>query len=112
RRTPKASASIPVNRRRRTAQWKWPTSMDLAAATAGAGRRLRAKRNTSLAAGDTVRVRSHASGISKTAAEGRDARMSELVDALSFAFGMFWEVLWALVLGFVVSGVGQARVSK
>src|SRR5437870_11104297 len=38
--------------------------------------------------------------------------MSELVDALSFAFGMFWEVLWALVLGFALSGVVQAVVSK
>src|SRR6184192_4500591 len=38
--------------------------------------------------------------------------MSELVDALSFAFGMFWEVLWALVLGFGLSGVVQAVVSK
>ncbi len=23
----------------------------------------------------------------------------ELVEALSFAFGMFWEILWALILG-------------
>jgi uncharacterized membrane protein YraQ (UPF0718 family) len=38
--------------------------------------------------------------------------MSELADALSFAFGMFWEVLWALVLGFALSGVVQAVVSK
>lgn len=37
---------------------------------------------------------------------------SELVDALSFAFGMFWEILWALVLGFALSGVVQAVVSK
>jgi uncharacterized protein len=36
----------------------------------------------------------------------------ELVDALSFAFGMFWEILWALVLGFALSGVVQAVVSK
>src|SRR5947209_4083696 len=36
----------------------------------------------------------------------------ELVDALSFAFGMFWEVLRALILGFALSGVGQAVVSK
>ena len=38
--------------------------------------------------------------------------MSELADALSFAFGMFWEVLWALILGFALSGVVQAVVSK
>ena len=37
---------------------------------------------------------------------------SELVDALSFAFGMFWEILWALILGFALSGVVQAVVSK
>jgi uncharacterized membrane protein YraQ (UPF0718 family) len=37
---------------------------------------------------------------------------SSLVDALSFAFGMFWEILWALVLGFAASAVVQALVSK
>jgi hypothetical protein len=26
--------------------------------------------------------------------------VGELVQALSFAFGMFWEILWALILGF------------
>src|SRR5437763_11123004 len=36
----------------------------------------------------------------------------KLGDALSFAFGMFWEILWALVLGFALSGVVQAVVSK
>jgi uncharacterized protein len=36
----------------------------------------------------------------------------ELVDALSFAFGMFWEILWALILGFTLSAVIQAVVSK
>jgi uncharacterized membrane protein YraQ (UPF0718 family) len=36
----------------------------------------------------------------------------ELVDALSFAFGMFWEILWALILGFGLSAVVQAVVSK
>src|SRR2546421_7779979 len=35
-----------------------------------------------------------------------------LVDALSFAFGMFWEILWALILGFALSGAVQAVVSK
>jgi uncharacterized membrane protein YraQ (UPF0718 family) len=34
------------------------------------------------------------------------------VDALSFAFGMFWEILWALILGFTLSGIVQAVVSK
>src|SRR5438105_11275385 len=34
-----------------------------------------------------------------------------LVDALSTAFSMFWEVLWPLVLGFALSGVVQAVVS-
>jgi uncharacterized protein len=37
---------------------------------------------------------------------------SELVDALSFAFGMLWEILWALILGFALSGIVQAVVSK
>jgi hypothetical protein len=36
----------------------------------------------------------------------------ELVQALSFAFGMFWEVLWALILGFALSAAVQAVVSK
>lgn len=36
----------------------------------------------------------------------------ELVQALSFAFGMFWEILWALILGFAISGAVQAVVSK
>ena len=36
----------------------------------------------------------------------------ELAQALSFAFGMFWEILWALVLGFALSGAVQALVSK
>ncbi len=35
-----------------------------------------------------------------------------LVDALSFAFGMFWEILWALILGFVLSATVQAVVTK
>jgi len=33
-------------------------------------------------------------------------------DALRFAFGMTWEVLWALILGFALSGAVQAVVSK
>src|SRR5947199_4671921 len=37
---------------------------------------------------------------------------SELLQALSFAFGMLWEILWALILGFALSGVVQAVVSK
>jgi uncharacterized membrane protein YraQ (UPF0718 family) len=35
-----------------------------------------------------------------------------VVDALSFSFGMFWEVLWALILGFTLSAAVQAVVSK
>jgi len=38
--------------------------------------------------------------------------MSHLADAFSFAFGMFWEILWALILGFALSGAVQAVVSK
>ena len=37
---------------------------------------------------------------------------SELWQALSFAFGMTWEVLWALILGFGLSAIVQAVVSK
>ena len=36
----------------------------------------------------------------------------ELVRALSFAGGMTWEILWALILGFGLSAVVQAVVSK
>jgi uncharacterized membrane protein YraQ (UPF0718 family) len=36
----------------------------------------------------------------------------QLGDALSFAFGMFWEILWALILGFALSAAVQAVVSK
>jgi len=36
----------------------------------------------------------------------------ELWRALSFAFGMTWEILWALILGFALSGVVQAVVTK
>jgi uncharacterized protein len=35
-----------------------------------------------------------------------------VTDALSFAFGMTWEVLWALILGFALSAAVQAVVSK
>jgi uncharacterized membrane protein YraQ (UPF0718 family) len=38
--------------------------------------------------------------------------LSELGDAFSFAFGMFWEILWALILGFAISAAVQAVVSK
>ena len=37
---------------------------------------------------------------------------SSIGDAFSFAFGMTWEVLWALILGFALSGAIQAVVSK
>jgi uncharacterized membrane protein YraQ (UPF0718 family) len=36
----------------------------------------------------------------------------ELWQAASFALGMTWEVLWALILGFALSAVVQAVVSK
>jgi uncharacterized protein len=35
-----------------------------------------------------------------------------VAEALSFAFGMFWEILWALILGFALSGAVQAVVAK
>ena len=34
-----------------------------------------------------------------------------LLDALGMAFAMFWEILWALILGFALSAVIQAVVS-
>jgi uncharacterized membrane protein YraQ (UPF0718 family) len=37
---------------------------------------------------------------------------NEVGNALSFAFGMFWEILWALILGFGLSAVIEAVVSK
>jgi uncharacterized membrane protein YraQ (UPF0718 family) len=36
----------------------------------------------------------------------------EVAQALSYAFGMTWEVLWALILGFGLSAAAQAVVSK
>jgi len=38
--------------------------------------------------------------------------LSKLGDALSFSFGMFWEILWSLILGSALSGAVQAVVSK
>ena len=38
--------------------------------------------------------------------------LGSLVTALSMAFAMGWEILWALVLGFSLSGVVQAVVTK
>src|ERR1700716_2575812 len=35
-----------------------------------------------------------------------------ITDALRFVFGMTWEILWALILGFALSGAVQAVVSK
>ncbi len=35
-----------------------------------------------------------------------------IIDALSMAFAMGWEILWALILGFLLSGAIQAVVSK
>jgi hypothetical protein len=36
----------------------------------------------------------------------------ELGDALRLAFGMFWEILWALILGFANSAAVQAVVQN
>jgi uncharacterized membrane protein YraQ (UPF0718 family) len=38
--------------------------------------------------------------------------VDEVGNALSFAFGMFWQVLWALILGFSLSALVQAVVAK
>ncbi len=40
------------------------------------------------------------------------AVLTSLRDALSVAFGMFWQILWALILGFSLSGAVQAVVRK
>src|SRR5213082_834581 len=37
---------------------------------------------------------------------------SRVLDARSFTGGMTWEILWALILGFALSAVVQAVVSK
>jgi uncharacterized membrane protein YraQ (UPF0718 family) len=36
----------------------------------------------------------------------------QVAQALSMSFGMFWEILWALILGFYLSAVIQAVISK
>src|SRR3954451_24513653 len=41
-----------------------------------------------------------------------ESMVSGLVAALSMAGGMTWEILWALILGFALSGLVQAVVSK
>jgi uncharacterized protein len=38
--------------------------------------------------------------------------LSDIAEALSFAFAMTWEILWALVIGFALSAAVQAVVSK
>src|SRR5215467_5731997 len=38
--------------------------------------------------------------------------MGSVLDSLREAFFMFWATLWALILGFTLSGVVQAFVSK
>src|SRR2546425_1623708 len=38
--------------------------------------------------------------------------MGGIAHALNLAFGMFWEILWALILGFALSATVQAVVSK
>src|SRR2546422_8767972 len=38
--------------------------------------------------------------------------MDAILSALGIAFAMFWEILWALILGFALSAVVQAVVSK
>jgi uncharacterized membrane protein YraQ (UPF0718 family) len=38
--------------------------------------------------------------------------MAAIGDALRFAFGMTWEILWALILGFALSALVQSVVSK
>ena len=44
--------------------------------------------------------------------EAATAGLGAIGHALGFAFAMSWEILWALILGFALSGVVQAVVSK
>ena len=37
-----------------------------------------------------------------------DAALDAIAEALRFTFGMAWEVLWALILGFALSAAVQA----
>jgi uncharacterized membrane protein YraQ (UPF0718 family) len=37
---------------------------------------------------------------------------SEIEHALSFAFGMFWEILWPLILGFAISGAVSSEKER
>jgi hypothetical protein len=41
-----------------------------------------------------------------------EAVLGGLGHALSLAFAMLWEILWALILGFALSGVVQAVVPE
>src|SRR6266487_700550 len=43
---------------------------------------------------------------------GHGRMIDAVVHALSVAFGMTWEILWPLILGFTLSGIVQAVVSK
>ncbi|MEH2159853.1 MAG: permease [Nostoc sp.] len=38
--------------------------------------------------------------------------ISGILQAFSMTFSMFWEILWALILGFTLSGIVQAVISK
>ena len=38
--------------------------------------------------------------------------LSSIEHALLMALGMFWEILWPLILGFLLSAIVQAVVSK
>ena len=38
--------------------------------------------------------------------------LASIGNALHMAFAMFWEILWALILGFFLSATVQAVVSK
>src|SRR5712664_1099251 len=38
--------------------------------------------------------------------------LSSIEHALFMALGMFWEILWALILGFLLSAIVQAVISK
>jgi uncharacterized membrane protein YraQ (UPF0718 family) len=66
-----------------------------------------------IAAGPPLRPRRRRTITLDTSIEGAMANFTgKIGDALLMAAGMFWDVGWSLVLGFVISGVIQALVSK
>src|SRR5450755_2666851 len=77
-----------------------------------AGLRRRGWRPRRAASGSTPCTASPTPAENVTALPLAATVLSKLGDALSFSFGMFWEILWALILGFGISAMVQAVISK